>query len=158
MCALHRPPSPQTTIIKIISCISRTNPQQMKQQIHAQQIPGAPQQPNASLSALAGPLGAFAGPMGGIGIGGGGGGIGVLSAHGGHPGGSHPGVSGAGSLLKAPGQQDNMQHHHRDELKMGSVHGIGPGGGGVGPGGPPVGGPGGPSSADDRLVSRFYLL
>lgn len=35
----------------------------MQQQIHAQQIPGAPPQPMPSLGAL-GPLGAFAGPMG----------------------------------------------------------------------------------------------
>jgi groucho len=34
-----------------------------QQQIHAQQIPGAPPQPMPSLGAL-GPLGAFAGPMG----------------------------------------------------------------------------------------------
>ena len=36
----------------------------VQQQMHAQQIPGAPQQPIPGLGALAGPLGAFAGPMG----------------------------------------------------------------------------------------------
>lgn len=36
----------------------------MQQQIHAQQIPGAPPQPIPALGALAGPLGAFGGPMG----------------------------------------------------------------------------------------------
>lgn len=36
----------------------------MQQQIHAQQIPGAPPQPIPGLGALAGPLGAFGSPMG----------------------------------------------------------------------------------------------
>ncbi|CAO1436459.1 unnamed protein product [Diamesa tonsa] len=40
--------------------------QQLLQQIHAQQIPGAPPQPIPGLGALAGPLGAFAGPMGSL--------------------------------------------------------------------------------------------
>lgn len=35
-----------------------------QQQIHAQQIPGAPPQPIPTLGALAGPLSAFGGPMG----------------------------------------------------------------------------------------------
>ncbi|XP_050068858.1 protein groucho-like isoform X3 [Anopheles maculipalpis] len=38
--------------------------QQLLQQIHAQQIPGAPPQPIPGLGALAGPLTAFGGPMG----------------------------------------------------------------------------------------------
>ncbi|XP_037923023.1 protein groucho isoform X1 [Hermetia illucens] len=38
--------------------------QQLIQQIHAQQIPGAPPQPIPTLGALAGPLSAFGGPMG----------------------------------------------------------------------------------------------
>lgn len=81
--------------------LTTTTTTKKQQQIHAQQIPGAPQQPVPSLGPLNLPL-SFGGPMGGL-------------PHG------HPGM-----LKMAQEQQQQLHGRGVDDMKMGGVGGGGP--------------------------------
>lgn len=82
----------QTPLTNSHPILSLKYPTRLQQQIHAQQIPGAPQQPVPSLGQLNLPL-SFGGPMGGL-------------PHG------HPG------MLKMAQEQQQQLHGRGDEMKM----------------------------------------